>query len=216
MSYAPQRARRREQRETTRREILGAADRLLRERPYRELSVDLVMAQTGLSRTAFYRHFDDVPSLVLELLEDVGRELYAIAERWRAKAVADFAGSAREGLSGTVAFMVGHGRLVRAVRDAAATDELIERGYRRFLDAFAEMMQSGFDELVQAGQLEVPDTRAVARALNFMNEAFLLDEFGHAPLGDPEVALATLEMIWNRVVTRPGAAGGSAAGAASV
>src|SRR5437588_8021754 len=126
MSTASVRARRREQRETTRREILTAADRLLRERPYRELSVDRVMAQTGLTRTAFYRHFDDVPDLVLRLLAEVGRELYDVAERWRERALGDFRGAAAEGLAGIVQFMVRHGRLVRAVAEGAANDELIE------------------------------------------------------------------------------------------
>src|SRR5437588_1893154 len=126
MSTASVRARRREQREQTRREILAAADRLLRERPYRELSVDLVMAQTGLTRTAFYRHFDDVPGLVLRLLEDVGRELFALAERWREGALQDATGAAHEALAGIVDFFVRHGPLVRAVADAAATDEQIE------------------------------------------------------------------------------------------
>ncbi len=200
MSTAATRSRQRERRENTRREILAAADRLLRERPYRELSVDLVMAQTGLTRTAFYRHFEDVPGLVLRLLEDVGRELFAIGQRWRRAAPEDFKGSAREGLAGIVDFMVREGRLVRAVRDAAATDELIERGYRQFLQTFAEMISDGLQELVARNQLAVPDTRAIAQALNLMNEAFLLDQFGQEPLGDPQVALATLELIWLRVI----------------
>src|SRR5205823_11225029 len=115
MSPQAQRTRHRERRESTRRQILSAADRFLRQRPYRELSVDLVMAQTGLTRTAFYRHFDDVPGLVLRLLEDVGRELFALAERWREGALRDATGAAHEALAGIVDFFVRHGPLVRAV-----------------------------------------------------------------------------------------------------
>ena len=92
MSYSIQRSRQREQRENTRQAIMEAAATLLRERPYRELSVDLVMGQTGLTRTAFYRHFDDIPSLVLRLLADVGRELYEVGERWRAGTATDLRG----------------------------------------------------------------------------------------------------------------------------
>jgi len=33
-----------------------------------------------------------------------------------------------------------------------------------------------------------------------MNEAYLLQEFGREPFGDREVALATLELVWLRVV----------------
>jgi AcrR family transcriptional regulator len=200
VSYSAQRTRQREQRQNTRRAILAAAEGLLRERPYRDLSVDLVMAQTGLTRTAFYRHFDDVPSLVLRLLADVGRELYEVSERWRESAAEDLAGSARDALQAIVAFMLEHGRLVRAVADAATTDELIESGYRQFLDAFTSLIEEGLQALIERGQLEIPDTRAMAKALNLMNEAFLLDQFGKAPLGDPDVALQTLETIWLRVL----------------
>ncbi len=195
--------RQRAQRASTRREILAAAERQLRERPYRELSVESVMAQTGLSRTAFYRHFDDVPTLGLRLLEDVGRELYVIAAHWRQIAVSDFSAGAQEGLAGIVDFFVDHGRLVRAVAEAAATDATIEQGYRGFLAAFTEIIRQGLDELVSAGRLEVKDTRTLASALNLMNEAFLLEEFGREPIGDRDVALATLQTIWTRVI-RPG------------
>jgi AcrR family transcriptional regulator len=196
------RTRRREQRENTRREILAAADRLLREHPYRDLSVDLLMAQTGLTRTAFYRHFDDVPGLVLRLLQDVGREVYEVGARWVASTL-DFPEAAREGLAGIVDFFVRHGRLVRAVSDAAATDEQIEQGYKAFMTAFTEMIGEGLDQLVERGQLKVPDTHALALALNLMNEAYLLEQFGREPLADRDIALATLETVWLRVLSPP-------------
>jgi AcrR family transcriptional regulator len=200
MSTSVVRARRRAQREHTRKVILSAADALLRERPYRELSVDLVMGQTGLTRTAFYRHFDDVPDLVLQLLEEVGRDLYPVAERWRAAALDGFAVAAHAALAGIVDFFTRNGTLVRAVADAAATDEQIERGYRAFLTLFTDLIRDGLDELVADGRLEVPDTGALALALNLLGERFLLEQFGRKPTGDPQVALATLELIWLRVV----------------
>ena len=51
--------RRRRGRRDSEREILEAAERVLRERPFRELTVDDLMAATSQSRTAFYRHFTD-------------------------------------------------------------------------------------------------------------------------------------------------------------
>ena len=179
---------------------MAAAESLLRDRPYRELSVDVVMAQTSLSRTAFYRHFDDIPSLVLRLLADVGQELYDVAERWRARALEDLPGSAHEALTSIVEFMVEHGRLIRAVADAAPTDELLEAGYRRFRDLFTDLIADGLAALAERQQLGIRDNLAMAHALNLMNEAFLLDTFGREPLGDPDVALATLETIWLRVL----------------
>lgn len=195
-----QRTRRREQRENTRREILAAAERFLRDHPYRELSVDVVMDQTGLTRTAFYRHFADVTELVLRLLEDVGAELYAAAEGWLRGAADDFEGAAHEGLSAIVGFFQRHGPLVRAIAEAGVTDEQIEQVYRGYIEFFIEMTARGFDELAAEGKLEVADTRQLARALSMLNECYLLDQFGRGPGGDPEVVLATLEAVWLKVV----------------
>jgi TetR/AcrR family transcriptional regulator, ethionamide resistance regulator len=203
VSSTAQRARQREQRESTRREILAAADRFLRESPYRDLSVDVVMAQTGLTRTAFYRHFDDITDLVMRLLTDIGQELFGIAEHWGdAAGGPDAPAPAHQALSGIVDFFVRHGPLVRAIAEAAVTDEQIEQAYRSSLTGFIEITKQAFDRLVEAGELDVPDTRAMATALNLMNEAYLLEEFGREPSGDPEVALATLETVWLRVAGR--------------
>jgi AcrR family transcriptional regulator len=196
------RARHREQRQSTRREILAAADRFLRQRPYRELSVEVVMAETGLTRTAFYRHFDDVTELVLQLLAELAGELYAVAERWGEKAGPTYPEPALEGLRAIVDFFVRNGPLMRAIAEAATTDEQIERAYRDGREAFIQITTETLDRLAQAGQLEVPDTRALARALNLMNEAYLLDEFGRGS-GDPDVALATLQTVWLRTAAPP-------------
>lgn len=195
MAVATQRARLRGQRADTRRTILAAGDQLLRERPFRELSVEALMAQTSLTRTAFYRHFDDVTDVVLRLLDEVGQELMTIAERWSANAGADLPTPAREALAAIVDFFVRHGPLIRAVAEAASTDERIEAAYAGSLERFVELTNEGLDRLVAEGRLRVPDTRSLARALNLMNQAYLLDTFGHDP-GDPAVALATLETVW--------------------
>ncbi|HET9105338.1 MAG TPA: TetR/AcrR family transcriptional regulator [Solirubrobacteraceae bacterium] len=206
MSSAGQRGRMREQREQTRREIIAAADRVLRERPYRELSVEAVMSGTGLTRTAFYRHFDDVPDLVLRVLQEVGRELFDIAQNWLKGSADDFPAAAHEALSGVVAFFARHGPLVSAVAEAAVTDERIEAGYRRFIEVFIEVTTQGFDEMVARGQLAPFDTEGLSRALNLMNERFLLDQLGREPRGEPAAVLAVLETVWLR------SAGAAAAG----
>src|SRR2546421_10474561 len=151
VSTAAQRARHRDQRETTRREILATADRFLRERPYRELSVEVVMEGTGLTRTAFYRHFDDVTALVLRLMSDIGEELLAVSERWTQRAGdADYPAPAHEGLAGIVDFFVRHGPLVRAIAEAATTDDQVERGYRALLERFIAATKETIDRLVAA------------------------------------------------------------------
>ncbi len=207
MSTAAQRARHRDQRESTRREILAAAERFLRERPYRELSVEAVMEGTGLTRTAFYRHFDDTTDLVLRLFAEIGQELLLVAQRWGESAGAGFPAPAQAGLAGTVDFFVKHGPLVRAIVDAAGTDEQIEAAYRGSLEGFSDLAARTLDRLVADGRLQLSDTRAMARALTLLNAAYLLEEFGREPFGDRDIALATLETIWLRVAGPSAVAG---------
>lgn len=196
MGATARRERYREQRENTRRQILSAADSFLRQRPFRELSVEVVMAETGLTRTVFYRHFDDITDLVLQLFGDLAGKLYPVAEQWRAVAGKEFPRGAQEALAALVDFFVEEGPLLRAIRDAAVTDERLEAATRTVRDTLVELTAATLDSLVAQGRLEVPDSRALARALTLMNEAYLTEEFGREPFGDRAVALATLERVW--------------------
>ncbi len=196
VSATTRRVRYREQREHTRVQILDATARFLRERPFRELSVDAVMAGVGLTRTAFYRHFDDTTDLVLRLLEQLGEKLYPVAERWRASVGEGYPAPARQGLAATVDFFVAEGPLVRAIVDAAVVDDRIEMAYRGVLETFISLTARSLEGLVEEGRLEPVDTLALARALTLMNEAYLLEEFGREPFGNRDVALATVERVW--------------------
>ncbi|MFY0080136.1 TetR/AcrR family transcriptional regulator, partial [Acinetobacter baumannii] len=64
------------------REILNAAEKFLSERPFRELNVDEVMKLTGLKRPAFYVHFRDKYDLALRVVQDIGQELFTLANHW--------------------------------------------------------------------------------------------------------------------------------------
>ena len=55
-------------------EIVAAAEALLRERPFRELTVDEVMRRTDLSRPSFYVYFRDRHHLILRVVEHLGNE----------------------------------------------------------------------------------------------------------------------------------------------
>jgi TetR/AcrR family transcriptional regulator, ethionamide resistance regulator len=100
-----------------------------------------------------------------------------------------------------VDFYVRHGPLVRAIAEAAATDEQIEAAYRRSTEGFIELTAEALERMVREGKLDVPDARALARAMTLMNEAYLLNQFGREPQGDPKIALATLETVWLRLAT---------------
>ena len=202
MTVATQRTRRRQQREETRRAILTAAEEFLRERSFRELSVDALMSRTGLTRTVFYRHFDDIPSLVLALLQEVGGELVAVAEQWsRTERVS--AEEARERLSMFVGFHVRHGRLVRAVEEAVHHDEIVEQAHTALVEQFIAITTRTIQRRIDAGEIEPVDAPEVARALVRMLNGYLGDTFGRGERIPPERALDTVWTIWTRTLFPP-------------
>ena len=74
--------RRRRTPEVAEAEIVGAAEALLRERSFRELTVDEVMRRTDLSRPSFYVYFRDRHHLMLKVVEHIGAELRTMSQRW--------------------------------------------------------------------------------------------------------------------------------------
>ncbi len=200
MSVATQRTRRRQQREETRRQILEAGREFLREHTFRELSVDALMSRTGHTRTVFYRHFDDVPALVLALIEEDGAELVTMARDW---AQADSVGHdvARRHLAAFVDFHARNGPLVHAVAEAAHHDEAVEVAYRGLVAGFVAITAQAIRTRVDSGELKPLDAPEIARALITMLNGYLQETFARG-VGDitPERALEVVWTIWTRTL----------------
>ena len=176
-------------REEARERIVAAAEALLLERPYRELTVDLVMSKAGLSRTVFYRHFDGLPEVLLDLLDRIESELAA--------AMAAGAGDAstwlRDLLAAGVETFARYGPFLRALDHAAGQDAEIEAAYCAFVDRFTAHTAEGMGGDERAYEL--------ARALNLMNGHYLMETLGKDPDFDRELALETLVTIWSAVAS---------------
>lgn len=205
MSVASQRTKRRQLRQQTRDQILAAAQELLREGSFRELTVDAVMRRTGHSRTVFYRHFDDIPTLVLSLMQEVGSELVEIGQAWaRTERVGP--DEARARLALFVDFHVRHGRVVHAVAEASHHDDAVEAAYNGMVENFVALTTNAIQTRVDSGELAPIDAPQVARALVRMLNGYLGDALGREPLTDPERVLDTVTTIWSRTLF-PGDAG---------
>ena len=196
MTTERQRTRRRQPPEETRRQILDAALEFLRERPFRELNVDALMARTEHTRTLFYRHFDDVAALLLALIEETGAELVELAQRWSASPT-HTPGEARRRLADFVNFHTRNAPAVRAVVEASHHDDEIERAYGQLIEGFVAITAAAIQGRVDAGELEAVDAPEVARALVRMLNGYLVD-----PLrtDDPERALDALATVWTRTL----------------
>jgi AcrR family transcriptional regulator len=182
-----------------RQRIADAAVRLLATTRFRDLTVDAVMAEAGLARTVFYRHFDSLPALAVALLADLVADVERLAEPLVDADLPEL----REGvLQGQLDVLVDryarYGPLLLAFDDAAALDAEIEALRSAQLERALAMTTTLFATGVERGILAPLGSPGVPLALVVMNHAYLLAEFGQGD-GDAERARATLWTIWSRV-----------------
>lgn len=187
-----------ERREQTRRRILEVARELLEDRPWSDVSIEEVAQRAELTRTAFYRHFGDRQALLLALLDDMGLRLDLVADPWE-RGDGDV-GELRPSLVRLVGVFHEHGRLLRAIADAATLDREVAAVYADLGTRLSASAAARIARDVDAGRSRVRDPAAVGAALVWMNERYLLDQFGRPPLGDPDRAAAALAEIWERTV----------------
>jgi AcrR family transcriptional regulator len=178
---------------------MGAAEALLRERPFRELTVDEVMRRTELSRPSFYVYFRDRHHLVLRVVEHIGGELFTKADRW-IKGEGDGPALAREATEGIVAVFAEHGPVLRALADAAADDPGVEAVYSELVQSFINATSEHIQHEIEAGRILPLDARETATALVWMNERYLTLSLGREPAADRAIVASTLETIWSRVL----------------
>lgn len=187
--------RQRQQRRDARQRILEAASHLLEERRWTDVRLEDVMAAAGLSRTAFYRHFDDRQTLLLAMLEQVREHVGEAGTDWK-NGTGDPVRALCDGLAELTAAMQVHGRLMQAIADAAAYDPGIRAARLEMLALFDAVTAHRIRADVAAGRSRVRLPDQVAHALVRMNESLLLDAFGVPPYADRDEVLATMCEVW--------------------
>ena len=180
-------------------EIIAAAEAFLRERPFRELTVDEVMRRTDLSRPSFYVYFTDRHQLVLRVVEHLGSELFTMSDRWLGGS-GEGPELARQALDGIVAVYVEHGPVMRALADAAADDPGVEQAYGALVQRFVDATARHIEEEIAAGRILPLDAYETAKALVWMMERYLILSLGREPLTPAESVGDTLTTIWTRVL----------------
>jgi len=180
-------------------EIIAAAEAFLRERPFRELTVDEVMRRTDLSRPSFYVYFRDRHDLVLRVVTHLESELFTMSDRWF-RGPGDARQTAREALDGIVEVFAEHGPVMRALADAAADDTRVDEAYSALVQRFVDATARHIEGEMAAGRMLPLNARETARALVWMNERYLIECLGREPHADPQAAADTLFTIWTRVL----------------
>jgi len=198
-SRTPQRRRLRQRRQDAEQEILAAAERLLREQRFRDLTVDDIMASTTQSRTAFYRFFTDRHALLIRLIYDLAEELWAMSESWLA-GTGDPVAEGRQALERLAGVYQAHGPLLAAIAEAAGSDDEVEKVYGGLVGRFIDATAARVERDQAAGRALPIDAREGAAALVWMTERYLAAAFDEPGVGDRAKAVDTLHAIWMRAV----------------
>jgi AcrR family transcriptional regulator len=176
--------------------IYRSTETLLEDRPFRDLTVEDVMAETGMGRTAFYRYFPDLETVLLRRLAQVSVELDDASDRWLRPDAPEETGLADAAL-GLAEVFRSHAPLLQALADAATSGEL-DRAWRATVEGFVGPATERIEVLCERGRCTVERPDQTARALVWMTERYLLESYREDREFDPKVASQTLSQIWHR------------------
>ncbi|PQJ27277.1 TetR/AcrR family transcriptional regulator [Rubritalea profundi] len=149
------------------------------------MSVSSLMATTSISRSAFYQYFEDIHQLMKELLDMLAEEIFAAAKPWIA-GVGDPVALTHESLEGMVHVCYQRGPFLRAISDAATTDDRFEQDWSDFLGAFDDAACSRIEADQKQGLIARFEPRPVAFALNRLDAHTVIEAFGKHPRSKPE------------------------------
>ena len=175
--------------------ILDAALDFLWSNPFRDMTVATLMKATSLSRSTFYQYFRDVYELLEELLDDLEREILRGAGPWF-EGLGDVEELLRASLGELVRICHERGPILRAVADAAPTDERLDHAWRSFLGRFDDAVAARIEADQRQGLVEDFAAGPVAAALNRLDAYTLIHAFGQRPRKRPEPVLDALTRVW--------------------
>ena len=180
--------------ERTRAAILNAALDFIWTHPFRDMTVNSLMARTGVGRSAFYQYFKDLHEVMEALLDVLQTDIFEAAQPWIV-GVGDPVALVHESLTGVVRVCYTRGPLLRAIADAATFDERFEKNWNQFLSGFDNASCDRIEADQKQGLIPAFDARPVAIALTRLDAYTILEAFGQHPRKQPEPILDALFRI---------------------
>ena len=181
--------------ERTRAAILNSALDFIWLHPFRDMTVNSLMASTGAGRSAFYKYFKDLHDLMETILVMLQDEIFNAAEPWVA-GTGDPVALVDEALYGLVQIAYERGPIYRAFTDAAATDSHSEKTWVQFLNGFDDAATARIEADQEQGLIRSFEALPVAIALNRLDAYTLIEAFGQHPRREPEPVREALSQIW--------------------
>jgi TetR/AcrR family transcriptional regulator, ethionamide resistance regulator len=181
--------------------ILDTAERLLAERDLSAITIDELASGAGISRSAFYFHFESREAVLYLLADQVLKELFESAEVATSRRGGEPADAIRTAIAGNLAIWRRHGPVLRAAVRARETDPAMRRFWadvaRRFVTAAAAQIEA--DREIGIAPPGPPTARQLATALVSMNDEVFYHQSRARRSGDRDI-VETLTTIWARSI----------------
>jgi TetR/AcrR family transcriptional regulator, ethionamide resistance regulator len=185
----------RERRRKARERMIATSLRLAERGSFRDLTVDEIARSAGISRSAFYTHFDDKQGLLRVALEEVSARLYEMAERWW-HGIGPPAERVRGAIDGVVSVYAENATVLRIAAEVSTYDEEIRALWldiaERFIEATAEHIRSEQSRGLIPATL---DPRATSEGLFWMAERCCYVYLGRRDRKPAEV-VESLVPVW--------------------
>jgi TetR/AcrR family transcriptional regulator, ethionamide resistance regulator len=160
----------RERRRKARARVISSSLRLAERGSFRDLTVDQIARSAGISRSAFYTHFEDKQGLLRVAVEEVSASLYEMAERWW-RGIGPPAERVRRAIEGVVSVYAENATVLRIAAEVSTYDEETRALWldiaERFIEATAGHIRSEQSRGLIPSAL---DPRATAEGLFWMAE----------------------------------------------
>ena len=181
-----------------RREILDAAEALLAEHPFRELSVDDLMTRTGMTRSSFYHYFRSLDEVAIALMRRVQGEMLEATAPWlRVDYDGDPALGLEQGIRASAEVFARHGLVLSAIHEASFRYEAVQREWRNgVLEDWIGAVAAQLRAQRERGLTRVGDAEELARALLLMNTSVFVERLGKRRSDAPEAVAEILAEIW--------------------
>lgn len=182
-----------------RKEILQAAEAAIAELDFNQLTVELLMERTGMTRSSFYHYFDSLEAVVLALFDRIESEIRGAVDEWLMGPPAeDPLAATNTHLTRLFEIWAEHGHLMRAINQVGARDQNANRLWReRIVDGYIEKTTDFIHRQIALGLCDAPDPEQLANALILMNTGVATDHVSGPSPESPERVGRAIARVWN-------------------
>ena len=189
---------RREHRTRVEFSILEATHRLLQDRGAAEVTIADIMDAVGLSRTAFYRYFPDVNSVLVRLLREVRQQF--VVDWLESPDDADFLKVLDADAQSILVQFEEHSAIIRACLDARTSSPELYVAWLRIVEEVVAQVAARIEDLNRHGVTKVGYPQETARALVTFTIYYATEGLARVEREGRGALADTLMAVWYRTI----------------